>query len=335
MNTVYHSLQWLGFLCLALFFCHCGGDFTGTETGYPLPLFSRELARVGGEVIKEDEFRFRLLLELDKFPKSFFKKQRTDIRQDQSVLQSVLDRVFTKLIDDQIILSYGKKIGIQMSAEELESAFEKKKLALGPKEMDSLLSEKKIPFRRFRQIVEAELQVQYVLDQALGPKIRVNLNEVQQYYATHRQEFAVPEQVRVRHMVTDSLAKAEEIHKRLVAGENFAKLAVNHSLSPDRAKGGDLGFFARGTFPKEFDESCFRLEKGQISPIVKSDYGYHVFKLLDRKPAGIKELKDVTAIIHQRLFEDRLAKHYQEWMTLARRAIPVKVHADNLKDFVL
>lgn len=320
---------------MTLFFCHCGGEWIGEETNFPLPLFSRELARVGDVVIKEDELRFRLSLELEKFPKSFFKKQQTDDRQDQNALQSVLDRVFTKLIDDQIILSYGKKMGIRMSEKELASAFEKKKLELGPKEMDSLLSEKKIPFRRFRQIVDTQLQVQYVLDQALGQKIQVSLNEVQQYYAAHRQEFAVPEQVRVRHMVTDSLAKAEEIHKRLVAGENFAKLAVNHSLSPDRAKGGDLGFFARGTFPKEFDESCFRLEKGQISPIVKSDYGYHVFKLLDRKPAGIKELKDVTALIHQRLFEERLARQYQEWMKLARRAVPVKVHADNLKDFAL
>lgn len=300
-----------------------------------MPLFSREMARVGDVVIKEDELRFRLALELDKFPKSFFKKQQANNGLDQSALQSVLDRVFEKMIDDQIILSYGKKMGIQMSVKELESAFEKKKLALGPKEIDSLLSEKKIPFRRFRQIIEVELQVQHVLDRALGQKIRVSLNEVQQYYATHRQEFAVPEQVRVRHVVTDSLAKAEEIHKRLVAGENFAKLAVNHSLSPDRAKGGDLGFFARGTFPKEFDEACFRLEKGQISPIVKSDYGYHVFKLLDRRTAGIKELKEVTALIHQRLFEERLAKHYQEWMTLARRAIPVNVNATHLKDFVL
>jgi parvulin-like peptidyl-prolyl isomerase len=184
-------------------------------------------------------------------------------------------------------------------------------------------------------MVENELRVQFVLDRVLSEKIKVSVGEVRQYYAAHHDEFKVAEQLRARHIVTDSQAKAEEIYQRLKNGENFAKLAVNHSLSPDRSRGGDLGYFARGTFPREFDETCFHLEKGEISPIVKSDYGYHIFKLLDKKPPGYNPLETVASGIQQKIFEEKLKKNYKEWMNKVLREVPTTVNDANLKSFIL
>lgn len=300
-----------------------------------LPPYSREIARVGPYTIKEDLLRFYIALELDKFPKSFIKDNKNRFLSEDSPFKPVFDSVLDKLIEDHIILAYGEKQGIHTDEETLKQAFEKMKLTLGPKETESLISDKKIPYRKWRDMIEKGARIRHILDVELGENVRVSLPEIQQYYAQHRNEFSVPEEVRVRHIVTDSQEKAEEIFTRLKSGENFAKLAVNHSLSPDRAKGGDLGYFARGTFPVEFDNTCFDLEKGGISSIVKSDYGYHLFKLIDRKPAGVLELKDVMEKINHRLFEQKLKSRYEEWIKKVKKEIPVRMFEKNLKDFVL
>lgn len=336
MSINFYRLQTALFFLLLLGVPACrGGDPAQKAGHFVLPLYSREIARVGSYSIKEDDLRFRLSLELDKFPRSFVEEHKNQPVTAENPLRTVLDRVLSKVIEDHVILAYGAQNKTEMTAEELKIAFENKKQGISPKELDSLLAEKKIPFRRWKQMVENELRVQFVLDRVLSDKIKVSVAEVQQYYGAHRDEFAVAEQVRARHIVTDSQAKSEEIYQRLKNGENFAKLAVNHSLSPDRSRGGDLGYFARGTFPKEFDETCFYLEKGEISPIVKSDYGYHIFKLIDKKPAGVKDLKQVAAGIHQKLFEQKLAKQFEEWMTVVKKRVKVQIFEENLKDFVL
>ena len=68
-------------------------------------------------------------------------------------------------------------------------------------------------------------------------------------------------------------------------GEDFAKVAKEHSLSPDREQGGDLGFFAKGEMPPEFDAIVFKLAPGRISDLVQSDYGFHIFLVAHRKPS--------------------------------------------------
>lgn len=99
--------------------------------------------------------------------------------------------------------------------------------------------------------------------------------------------------------------------------------------------GGDLGYFARGSLPKEFDEACFNLKKGEISPVVKSDYGYHIFKLLDRKPAGKKALAEVAPQIQQLLFEEKLKKKYDTWIKKVQASVTVIFHKDILDNITL
>ena len=169
----------------------------------------------------------------------------------------------------------------------------------------------------------------------LGAELKVSLSEVSRYYYKHRADYNVAERVRVRQIVTDSIDKANDLHKRLKLGENFAKMAVNHSLSPDRAQGGDVGYFVRGTFPKEFDEACFKLRKGELSPVVKSDYGFHIFKLLNKKPAGRKKLEEVAAQINQKLFEEKLKKKYDPWMQKVRSEVKVEIQKEVLQNFIL
>ncbi len=84
-------------------------------------------------------------------------------------------------------------------------------------------------------------------------------------------------------------------------------LAREHSLSPDARQGGDLGFFPRGVMPPPFDEVCFSLKPGQLSGVVRSSYGFHLFKLLEKRPARRRPLEEVAPSIAARLLAERRA----------------------------
>ncbi|OWP56739.1 MAG: peptidylprolyl isomerase [Thermoplasmatales archaeon B_DKE] len=89
------------------------------------------------------------------------------------------------------------------------------------------------------------------------------------------------EKIRCSHILVQKEALAKEILDKLSKGESFGKLAEQYSIDGSRKRGGDLGFFGRGAMVKEFEKAAFGLKKGEVSGIVKTQYGYHIIKRLD------------------------------------------------------
>jgi len=87
--------------------------------------------------------------------------------------------------------------------------------------------------------------------------------------------------VHCAHILVEKLSLAQEIKTKIANGESFANLAKLHSIDSSKKRGGDLGFFGRGMMVQEFEKAAFALEKGQVSEIVKTQFGYHIIKRLD------------------------------------------------------
>ena len=83
------------------------------------------------------------------------------------------------------------------------------------------------------------------------------------------------------HILVEKLSLAQELKIKISKGESFANLAKQYSIDGSRRRGGDLGFFGRGMMVPEFEKAAFALEKGQVSDIVKTQFGYHIIKRLD------------------------------------------------------
>jgi len=84
--------------------------------------------------------------------------------------------------------------------------------------------------------------------------------------------------VKVSHILVEKKSEAEKILKQLKEGADFAELARKHSTCPSKKNGGNLGFFTRGRMVKEFEKAAFDLKKGELSDIVKTEFGYHIIK---------------------------------------------------------
>ena len=150
--------------------------------------------------------------------------------------------------------------------------------------------------------------------------------DLQAYYDQHRDEYRVPEEVKVSHIliktplpapgakedekaVAEARAKAEGVLKELKAGGDFAKLAEKYSDDPGSAKsGGELGWIGRGRTVPEFEKAAFSLAKGQTSDLVKSSYGFHIIHLEDKHDAHVKTLAEVKSEIEEKVKQQKTAR---------------------------
>jgi peptidyl-prolyl cis-trans isomerase C len=160
----------------------------------------------------------------------------------------------------------------------------------------------------------ARLTIEKLYAEHVYPRVAVTEEELRAYWAAHEADFNEPEQVRAAQLVVKGIDEARRLQKELKAGKKFADLARRYSLSPDAKVGGDLGFFARGQMPPEFEEVAFRLRVGEVSDVVSTDYGYHLFRLLERRPARKRELAEVRPQVEARLLEDKRLQAQEDYL---------------------
>lgn len=175
-------------------------------------------------------------------------------------------------------------------------------------------------------------------------KISVSDEQAKNYYEKHLGQFTIPEKARVRHIMikadksaTDDVKKkarekAEEVLKKIKAGEDFAKLAMDYSDDPgSKAKGGDLGFFEKGKMFKTFDEAAFKLNPGEVSDIVETPYGYHIIKMGEKKEKEIQPYESVKDRVMTMAKDEIKAEKMKEYLSQVMKQADIKIFSEVLE----
>ncbi len=188
----------------------------------------------------------------------------------------------------------------------------------------SLLQMQGQDFEQFKQQMKQGMAYEKFMDQQVGA-VEVNDAEALAFYEENKADFNTPEEVAASHILIKvapsatpeekaaAKEKAEKLLKQVKEGGDFATLAKESSDCPSKAKGGDLGFFERGTMVKEFADAAFAMQPGQVSDVVETQFGYHIIKVTDRKEAGLtpfeKAKPDIVKMSEQ-MKKGRLYKQY-------------------------
>ena len=163
------------------------------------------------------------------------------------------------------------------------------------------------------------------LQSSIIDSVEVSDAEIEEYYNNNKAEFTVEEQVQASHILVEDEATAKEILDKLNSGSDYAELAKEYSIDGSASQGGNLGFFPRGRMVKPFEEAAFALEVGEISEIVKTDFGYHIIMVTDRQEAGTISLEESRDNIRDTLLHQKQMETLRNYLIELRENAVVEI----------
>ncbi|MCM8763798.1 MAG: peptidyl-prolyl cis-trans isomerase [Candidatus Omnitrophica bacterium] len=132
--------------------------------------------------------------------------------------------------------------------------------------------------------------------------------EVKEIYEKNPQQYQTPEKRKLRHIIVSDEGKAKEILEQLKKGADFEELASQNNTDATKQRSGDLGWGQKGSYVKEFENVAFSLKKGEISDIVKTQFGYHIIRVDDITPAQQKTFPEVSREIKSHLEKQKISQ---------------------------
>lgn len=218
----------------------------------------------------------------------------------------VASAMLDQYVEEIVLSEYAATHGVEVPADEIASAVRN--------DAGATVVEKRDEMRRAQLIKDLAAET-----------AEPTADEIRQYYEQHAPDFRSNEEVRVRQILVHEEPLANEIVDKLKKGGDFAQLSAEHSSAPNGKRGGDIGYISRGELPKMFEEEIFKLQPGQISEVIRTDSSFHIFKVDDRRPAGIIDLPSAEPVIVERLKEDALRSRMAQLVAQSRRDLQVAV----------
>jgi peptidyl-prolyl cis-trans isomerase C len=179
--------------------------------------------------------------------------------------------------------------------------------------------------------LKSRIVVEAFLKKKVEEQAKISDTELQDFYNKNKEKFRTGEQVRASHILVKTEPEAQEILKQLKAGSSFEDLAKKHSIDAAAAKGGDLGWFGKGSMLPEFENAVFGLKEGATSGIVRTKYGYHIIKLTGKRPAGIRPLDEVKDQIKAAILPEKQQEVFKKLKEDLKKGAKITVKEDGLK----
>jgi len=237
--------------------------------------------------------------------------------------------IFRELLETELLLAEAERLGVTVSATVAQSELESMKAGIPPDRFRRYLIDTYQTEETLLRSIEQRLRIERLIERS-SPKVGAAEIETRWKEMPPDQKMK-PARVRAAQILVSNEKAGKEVEKRLDAGEAFEAVARSHSIAPNAAAGGYLGWFARGEMPEVIESVCFRLEPNQISELTPSEYGYHLFKVYERteaqpltleeaRPRLAQDLRDA----HGRKTTEELLRQVQERMNVVRDETEIK-----------
>lgn len=235
------------------------------------------------------------------------------------------------LIDQQLLLSKGKDLGITGDTELVRRLDEiRKQNHLDTMEdLEKAAASQGVSFEDFKQTQRNSIITQQVIREQVGRKLQMTQSQLQQYYHDHINEFTQPESVRLSEILIPTTgddpaklaaakAKADELAAQIKSGADFAQLAKTNSGGSTAAQGGDLGDFKRGALAKQLEDATFALPAGQSTEPIRTRQGYVILKVTQHTPGGVQSFDSVMPQVEEAAFMGRMQPALRDYLAQLR-----------------
>ncbi|SNS93738.1 peptidyl-prolyl cis-trans isomerase SurA [Granulicella rosea] len=236
------------------------------------------------------------------------------------------------MIDQQLLLSRAKELGLNADAEVIRRLDEirKQNKLDSMEDLEKAARSQGVSFEDFKAQIRNGLLTQQVVRDEVGRRLQMSQSEEVAYYNAHKAELSQPEQVRLSEIlipvpenatpevVAQAQAKANEVKSKAAAGASFDDLAKQYSGGPTATQGGDLGLFKRGALAKVLEDQTFALKAGDSTQPIRTRQGYVILKVTEHMQAGAPPMKDVEPQIQEALYMQAMQPALRAYLTKLR-----------------
>lgn len=305
------------------------------------------VATIGSKKITKQDF----LKRLGNIPVEYVAQFQPEMLKAQS------KQMINALVEAEIVTAMAEQAGIKPTKELVAAMIDNQLKAMPPAQRDMVMQQLKVQGKTLDDIkAEAAKNpdtmrvaaIQQYIDTKIRPTVKVTDADIEKFYRENPNSFRVPEKVGVSHILISTMpdgnakqkpsaaeqakkdqaakAKAEKILAQLKQGADFGAIAEKESACGSSRNKGNLGEITRGRMVPEFEKAAFALNKpGELSPIVKTQFGYHIIKLNSKTPASVTPLAQVKGTIRKILEDNAIGKAVSDQIAAAKKSMKVTI----------
>lgn len=285
--------------------------------GQESPPWAAPVAMVNGDQISLKEFEKKLGEEM-----ALVTGEAT-LKPEQ--MTSFKEEVLNHLIDEKVMLQRAAQLSLSVGDAETEARIGELKKDYGGDNFDSLFGEGGIDYPAWKKALQKRMLLEKLITQDVNARIRVTDGEAELHYKANPDLYLTAQRVRFAQIVVRDRDRAGAILKRLKAGEDFGKVARSVSIGPEAERGGDVGFFERGMMPEAIDQVVFSLPVGKLSGVVRSPYGFHIFKVLEKEDARGRKFGEIKERVRADLQKLKEAEEYKRWIDGLKATADIRI----------
>ena len=244
----------------------------------------------------------------------------------------IKNRVLDEIVKNTLLKQELARNNITVDQKEIDQALNIASEGYSKGSLEKSLKLEGVSIEDWRISIKNKLLINKLIRLHVNSKVSVSDQELHDYFNKANNKFHKKEQVRALHIMVESEEEIREIQNELRQKHKlFSDLAKEFSLGPEGVQGGDLGYFETGQMPEEFDE-VFKLKKNMVSSIIRSPYGFHLFKVVDKVKERKMNFIESKNKIEKILLQNRQDIAFRKWLLKLKRNAHINIEYDFLQN---
>jgi parvulin-like peptidyl-prolyl isomerase len=282
-------------------------------------------------IINDDEINANDFYKVLTAQKKTFRVQNFEELKEEELVW-IKTRVLDEIIKNTLIAQVIAKENIIVEQDILENELKKTREGyINTSAFEKALELEGITIADWRESIEKKIMINELIRRQVNSKVLVTDKEMRDYYDNNHKDFHKKEQVKALHIMVESEEEIREIQNELRSKlKTFSALAMEYSLGPEGAQGGDLGYFEAGQMPEEFDD-VFKLKKNKVSGVIKTPYGFHLFKVVDKIKERKMDFEESKGRVKKILLQHLQDQAFQKWFVKLKQNSKIEIKYESLE----